>query len=726
MSLSRPLKKPYKKPDPSLLRDLMDAFDDVATLSPSSDEGVEVPANPQPPLLRPVAPSLSAIGGKPQGAESQDAYKTHGEGAEGDNNVTDAPNDQTRANADRPERHTMQQSLGDALSGNSNLSSSARVTRDYFTGNKKSSTTKSDLGQPDPLSDADLTDFSRFIDPKPDIINSGHVRFFDALVESKDLSIDHALKIYYPTQGVRRVPERYRPTIEQALNSFMDKMYALRDQEKRSAYSPFTSSGKALTYSQCIPGEPPVDGTDEAPPAGFTRRAEPPMNTPRHQPGQQTATNNTSNSPSHFISSAADTCLAKQAPVFWFNPGSECMQTFAPLEEWPAFFGANMPNNVNAVKSRSKAEERSIDTSANLITESLRAPAVYANRNRTAFVHAIGSVYCLHLYYACAGLEERFVNALTSAGASEINAAHIGTYEYIVTVLSRAISQADGGNNGFATLTSLKSVQATLTNPRYEPRVRIGQFLGEIDMLLMHRAVAKSIVSDFWSMSPQAGDTPATFFDRLHHEATLRGVSDTDLGARFHNVLSQFGHETLDDLLESSIGDCVVSAADIRRRMVNLNLARVPLHRSAPPAPTRPAPAAAAPSAVRRGAATGGAPAPAAQPVLAYGMPRQPLDLASVYPAIFPGSPIPPQGQLAGAGCVACAEDRSWITQWETYDQHPEWHGNGPDGKPKIPKGIGWMHNPAKCNCLHKRVQLAVSRDPSLGHLLNPHVGTAA
>ena len=84
----------------------MDAFDDVATLSPSSDEGVEVPANPQPPLLRPVAPSLSAIGGKPQGAESQDAYKTHGEGAEGDNNVTDAPNlDQTRANADRPERH---------------------------------------------------------------------------------------------------------------------------------------------------------------------------------------------------------------------------------------------------------------------------------------------------------------------------------------------------------------------------------------------------------------------------------------------------------------------------------------------------------------------------------------------------------------------------------------------------------------------------------------------
>ena len=241
----------------------MDAFDDVATLSPTSDDGVEVPANPQPPLNRPAASAASAFGGKPPGAEPQDAYTQYGEGAN-EGPTLNANTSQTRANADRPERHTMQQSAGDLLSGSSNLSSGARVTRDYFTGNKKSSTTKFDLGQPDPLSDADLTDFSRFIDPKPDSINNHHVLFFDALVESKDLSIDHALKIYYPTQGVRRVPERYRPTIEQALNSFMDKMYTLRDQEKRSAYSPFTSGGKALTYSQCIPGEPPAGARTQA------------------------------------------------------------------------------------------------------------------------------------------------------------------------------------------------------------------------------------------------------------------------------------------------------------------------------------------------------------------------------------------------------------------------------------------------------------------------------
>ena len=79
----------------------MDAFDDVATLSPSSDEGVEVPANPQPPLNRPAAFAASAIGGKPPGAESQDAYTQHGDGADGPTLITN----QTRANADRPERH---------------------------------------------------------------------------------------------------------------------------------------------------------------------------------------------------------------------------------------------------------------------------------------------------------------------------------------------------------------------------------------------------------------------------------------------------------------------------------------------------------------------------------------------------------------------------------------------------------------------------------------------
>ena len=160
-------------------------------------------------------------------------------------------------------------------------------------------------------------------------------------------SIDHALKIYFPTQGVRRAPEHHRLTIEQLLNSFMDKMYTLCDQEKRSAYSPFATGRKVLTYPRCIPGEPPVDGTDEAPPAGFTRRTNAQMNTPHAQPSHQAAANNIANSPAQFISSVADTYLAKQAPTFWFNPGSECMQTFAPLEDWPTFFGVNMPNNVN-------------------------------------------------------------------------------------------------------------------------------------------------------------------------------------------------------------------------------------------------------------------------------------------------------------------------------------------------------------------------------------------
>ena len=82
----------------------MDAFDDVATLSPTSDDGVEVPANPQPPLNRPAASAVSAIGGKLPGAEPQDAYTQRGDGADDGPTLSANPH-QTRANADRPERH---------------------------------------------------------------------------------------------------------------------------------------------------------------------------------------------------------------------------------------------------------------------------------------------------------------------------------------------------------------------------------------------------------------------------------------------------------------------------------------------------------------------------------------------------------------------------------------------------------------------------------------------
>ena len=413
----------------------MDEFDDAATLSPSSDSGVEVPANPPPAQASSAFQAASSEGSKPAVAEPQGALKSLGEGANDAARNSANSATQTRADADPPERHTMQKFGGDILSGNKTLTSGARVTRDFTGNNTKSSTTTFASVQPDPLTDADIVAFIRFIDPKPGNINTGHINFFDALVESKDFNVDHALKVYFPTPGVRRAPEHSRLTLEQLLNAFMDKMYTLRDQEKRSAYSPFTAGGQVLTYSHCIPGEPPSDGTDEAPPAGFTRRTEAQMNTPRAQSSNPNINiNNIANSPARFIAIAAESCLAKQTPVFWFNPGSECMQTFAPLEEWSTFFGANMPNNVNAAKSRAKSEDRSLDTSATLIAESLRAPAVYANRNRTAFVHAIGSVYCLHLYYACAGLEDRFVDSLAAAGVSEINSAYIGAYDHIASV----------------------------------------------------------------------------------------------------------------------------------------------------------------------------------------------------------------------------------------------------------------------------------------------------
>ena len=104
-ALSRPLKNCSKKPDSALLRNLMDEFDVASTQSPSSDEGVEVPANPPPPQTSSAFQAASSAGGKPAIAEPQDALKTLGEGANdaARNHANSAT--QTRADADPPERH---------------------------------------------------------------------------------------------------------------------------------------------------------------------------------------------------------------------------------------------------------------------------------------------------------------------------------------------------------------------------------------------------------------------------------------------------------------------------------------------------------------------------------------------------------------------------------------------------------------------------------------------
>ena len=117
-ALSRPLKNCSKKPDSALLRNLMDEFDVASTQSPSSDEGVEVPANPPPPQTSSAFQAASSAGGKPAIAEPQDALKTLGEGATDTRAQTSA---QTRADAHPPERHTMQQSFGGITSGGKTL-----------------------------------------------------------------------------------------------------------------------------------------------------------------------------------------------------------------------------------------------------------------------------------------------------------------------------------------------------------------------------------------------------------------------------------------------------------------------------------------------------------------------------------------------------------------------------------------------------------------------------
>ena len=108
MSLSRPLKNHLNKPDHAHLRNLMDEFDDVATLSPGSDSGVEVPANPPPPQDSSAFQAASSAGSKPLIAEPQDAPKPIGAEAGLTNSGATITHRaaETRAGDHPPERHS--------------------------------------------------------------------------------------------------------------------------------------------------------------------------------------------------------------------------------------------------------------------------------------------------------------------------------------------------------------------------------------------------------------------------------------------------------------------------------------------------------------------------------------------------------------------------------------------------------------------------------------------
>jgi len=354
----------------------------------------------------------------------------------------------------------------------------------------------------------------------------------------------------------------------------------------------------------------------------------------------------------------------------------------------------------------SKAEfERGMTTVASQLMESFSQPATYASRNRNRLIEFIAKAFLLRAYHLVASEEtSAMASALAALDSAEVTSIYADTCTVVDDLLTAVLADTKGMSA--SSVSSLQTTRAAFVSFTYGPATRLHNMVTDLDQLLMHRNMAKGIVTAFWSLKPALDETPVTYFDRLQVEAALRGISENDLCAKLQmELVDAPGRRfaSLNDMLEIVSRGGELTARNMRQHLSGLSDAKISF--LAPSAPRLP-----------RSAPPGGAAPP---PVVAATF-RPTFDLAKVYPILYPSAPIPTPGQLAGSECAACAADRPWIVNWMAFDEHPEFQGKDKDGKSKLPRDAGWKHNPARCNCLQKRLQGLIATDPSMAHLMDP------
>ena len=387
-------------------------------------------------------------------------------------------------------------------------------------------------------------------------------------------------------------------------------------------------------------------------------------------------------------------------PSFYKSADStQCYASAVKLTLWPVFAAANFPSNPAAAKRVSKIEnDRGMTTTVALVAESLTNFATYASRNRNRFIEFIARSFLLRIYHLVAGEEsvEDVAAALHEIDLKDLESVYEDTCMVVDDLLNTVLDKSPSS--------SLQTIRSDFISYKCGAEERLSNLISDFDLLFMHRNMAKNVVTAFWSMQPTAEDTPSTYLDRLIQEASLRSIPDDNVMARFQMELANAPERrfsTLNDMLEAVGHSGISTVREMRQRLSSFSDAKIPFVAKAAPR-------------VPRGAML-------PPPIVAAAARFKPsVDLAKCYPIMFPDAPVPTLGKLAGAECAACSLDRSWIKVWLDYDANPQYHGMDGAGKSKLPRDHAWMHNPARCSCLHNRLNRLVSTDPSMAYLLEP------
>ena len=117
-------------------------------------------------------------------------------------------------------------------------------------------------------------------------------------------------------------------------------------------------------------------------------------------------------------------------------------------------------------------------------------------------------------------------------------------------------------------------------------------------------------------------------------------------------------------------------------------------------------------------------------------MARPRLDIARIYPILYPGAAVPDARQLVGGAgwpspnCAACVKARPQTTEWLDFRKLEDQATRDPsllgtNGRLKLRPDQGFTHNPAKCVHLHRHVEERVQATPGDAWMLTPMPGSA-
>ena len=454
-----------------------------------------------------------------------------------------------------------------------------------------------------------------------------------------------------------------------------------------------------------------------------------------------------------------------EPPLWWIMPGIECARPdTVELLEWEEAVVRHSPASAAQCKLFHKRSDQTITKFVDIFTTAATNVAMYSH-NRTSLVESWARTYLATIFM-------QLMDGASISGAVLMEADY-AVHSQVEAGLREASRSSPTLNR---LLVAINSASST-------PARRLRQLLRSLDSMCLHHKAADAVHGEFYALAPKQGDTPLSFFDHCVTEGGIRGFVDRDVISLFNSVLKRMGDDMSDltDLLDSSDAPST-DVASLRGRLVRLNKANRPFKISGgrrgashgddsmmvveviadadarstnPMASTQGSAyinteddnsAATVKSAVEAvkevsvalrantkmaNALSAQLQAAPAQPTHAAGtLPgidsafwaggdRPIFDLPVVYPKIFPGKPIPKQGELVGAECVACACDRPHITNWVKWEEHEEWHPKPGGAKSSgLPQGYGWMHNPGKCRCLEKRVKQHVAANPQDAYLL--------